>query len=423
MLSFKQKNVKAPVVSKKYTSTLDIKHKEFVDEFEYNETYLIPEMKRQRHLLRQKMVQREKHKHKHNHHHDGNHASVIDMLLATDDLQDQIDQLTRDIRDLKAKKRNYYLDNSKYIFGYFENKKNINNTSNSLSATSTAVGEPVSNKNQQLKNMFKIKDATTTSASSDLLGTHLGAHSVSNVETMNLVQRYLANIDESFIDVDHYVVETDICTSCRRGELIPVDDEGVLVCNVCAVTSPYLIENEKPSYKEPPKEVCFYAYKKINHFKEVLAQFQGKETTFIPDIVITRVLHQIKKERITYDELDFYKMKDILKKLGYNKLYEHIPFIKNKIGIKPPIFTPELESLLCNLFIEIQSPYAKSCPDYAINFLNYYYTLYKLCELLDETQYLKDIPMLKDQAKIIEHDDTWRKMCIELNWVFIPTNC
>ena len=43
----------------------------------------------------------------------------------------------------------------------------------------------------------------------------------------------------------------------------------------------YLIENEKPSYKEPPKEICFYAYKKINHFKEILAQFQGKASRLV----------------------------------------------------------------------------------------------------------------------------------------------
>jgi hypothetical protein len=35
--------------------------------------------------------------------------------------------------------------------------------------------------------------------------------------------------------------------------------------------------------------VCFYAYKKINHFKEILAQFQGKETTQIPDEVIDQI--------------------------------------------------------------------------------------------------------------------------------------
>jgi hypothetical protein len=76
--------------------------------------------------------------------------------------------------------------------------------------------------------------------------------------------------------------------------MIPLDDEGVLICNVCAVNIPYLIENEKPSYKEPPKEVCFYAYKKINHFKEILAQFQGKETTQIPDDVIEQIQQQLR---------------------------------------------------------------------------------------------------------------------------------
>ena len=29
-----------------------------------------------------------------------------------------------------------------------------------------------------------------------------------------------------------------------------------------------------------------------------------------------------------------------IKKLGYNKYYEHIPFIKDKLGIKPPIMSP-----------------------------------------------------------------------------------
>jgi hypothetical protein len=184
---------------------------------------------------------------------------------------------------------------------------------------------------------------------------------------------------------------------------------------------PYLIENEKPSYKEPPKEVCFYAYKKINHFKEILAQFQGKETTQIPDDVITQIHQQIKKERIGIEHLAHHKTKEILKKLGFNKYYEHIAFIKNKLGIKPPVFSPELEDTLCNLFMEIQAPYAKTCPDYRVNFLNYYYVLFKFCELLEESQFLQDIPLLKDREKLIEQDETWKKMCVELNWEFIPT--
>jgi hypothetical protein len=40
---------------------------------------------------------------------------------------------------------------------------------------------------------------------------------------------------------------------------------------------------------------------------------------------------------------------------------------------------------------------------------------------LGETQYLNDIPLLKDRENLIEQDETWKKMCVELNWEFIPT--
>jgi len=85
--------------------------------------------------------------------------------------------------------------------------------------------------------------------------------------------------------------------------------------------------------------------------------------------------------------------------LGYNKYYEHIPFIKDRLGIKPPVMSPKLEETLCNLFMDIQIPYSKYCPNDRVNFLNYYYTLYKLCELLGETSYLKHFPMLKRTKK------------------------
>ena len=110
-----------------------------------------------------------------------------------------------------------------------------------------------------------------------------------------------------------------------------------------------------------------------------------------------------------------------MKKLGYNKYYEHIPFIKEKLGIKPPTMSIELENTLCNLFMEIQAPYAKFCPNERQNFLNYYYVLYKMCELLGYDEYLKYFYMLKDPIKRMEQDIIWKKICAELNWEFIPT--
>ena len=146
-----------------------------------------------------------------------------------------------------------------------------------------------------------------------------------------------------------------MCVQCRKGELIAIHHEGMLVCNKCSNSINYLIENEKPSYKEPPKEVCFYAYKRINHFREILAQFQAKETTQIPEEVLQNIKNQIKKERIKLSQITNKRAKEILKKLGYNKYYEHIPFIKDKLGIKPPVMSPELEERLCSLFMDINT--------------------------------------------------------------------
>ena len=384
MPSFKPKPVKKIKVSKKNSTTLDGKHREFVNEFSKDENENIPKLKHERQELLNKLSS----------------FDLKEQTIETKlDAQDRIDDITKKLKELKHKKRDYFLDNSKYIFEYFENKKSISKNEIVPNPNSTT-------KNKILNNIFKNK--STVVVQNDQV-------------TKNIVRKYLCNIDETFLDVNNYLNCTNVCNYCNDGELIPLDDEGVLMCNNCFKNVPYLIENEKPSYKEPPKEVCFYAYKKINHFKEILAQFQGKETTQIPPEVIENIKQQIKKERVNTDELTYAKLKEILKKLSYNKFYEHIQFIKNKLGIKPPVFTPEFEETLCNLFNELLSPYSKFCPNDRVNFLNYYYVLFKLCELLGESRYLHDIPMLKDREKIIEQDEIWKRMCTELNWVFIAT--
>jgi hypothetical protein len=383
MPNFKPRSNKKLKFNKKTSITLDTKHKEFLNQFSKDEQNIIPYLKIERQELREKLT-------------DNTDNITLEQRL---DIEDKINELTEKIKNIKSQKKDYFLDNSKYIFEYFENKKNISDGNNIQANT---------NKSKLVNSFFKIKEENQ----SDKLA---------QTENKNIVQKYLSNIDDIFLDINSFVCQTDICQVCHKGELIPLEEEGILVCNSCSRSIPYLIENEKPSYKEPPKEVCFYAYKRINHFKEILAQFQGKETTQIPLEVIENIKLQIKKERIENEQITNAKTKEILKKLGYNKYYEHIPFIKDKLGIKPPIMSPELEETLCNLFIELQAPYSKYCPDNRVNFLNYYYTAYKLCELLGEDKYLPFFPMLKDKEKRIEQDTIWKKICEELDWEFIHT--
>lgn len=356
--------------------TIDDKHNKKVKEIENNKEKNIPKLEKQICNLQEKLK----------------NEKLIENRLS---IKDKIKSIKKEIKILKKANTNYYLKNSKYLFEYFESKKNI-----------------AENKNTKklLNNFFNSKKNTNEQNINN------------NIDNNNdNIEKYLSNIDENYVDLNKYVIESNICKKCKKGELIPVDIEGIVICNNCSNAFELLIENEKPSYKEPPKEVCFYAYKRINHFREILAQFQAKETTQIPQEVFINIKNQIKKERMTIDQLTNSKAKDILKKLGYNKYYEHIPFIKDKLGIKPPIMNPELEEKLCNLFMEIQAPYAKYCPDNRVNFLNYYYTIYKLCELLNQKQYLPYFPMLKDVDKRIEQDIIWKHICKELNWKFIPT--
>jgi len=390
MPSFKPKANKKIKYYKTYTTTLDGKHKEILNDFAKDEQDIIPELKEERYSLKKQLEI----------------ESDILSIEQKMEIKDRIEEINATLRELKYKKTNYFLDNSKYIFEYFENKKNIENCEENVSSNKS-----ITNKNQLVFNIFKIQKPTEEQVNTN--------NNQNN--NKNIVQKYLSNVDESFLDINAFVRPTDICQSCFKGELIPLDDEGQLICNVCFVNTPYLVENDKPSYKEPPKEVCFYAYKKINHFKEIIAQFQGKETTQIQADVIEKIKQQIKKERITLEHLTHQKTKEILKKLELSKYYEHIAFIKNKLGIPPPVLSPELEESLYNYFIEIQAPYAQSCPDYRINFLNYFYVLYKLLELLGEDKYLPDIPLLKDREKLIEQDEIWKKICNILNWEFLAT--
>lgn len=376
MPSFKPKNKKTIEINKSSIVTLDNKHEEQSGIFKKNKECLLPNFLNEKKLLIDNINYCKK-----------NRTKKHDELL---ELKDRLKEINIKIKSLKKEEKDYYLNNSKYIFTYFESKKNI------------ADGESSSTKT--LNNFFKI-DKSKNKCSKD----------------NEIIQKYLINVDENYIDVNNYIFKTDICSKCNKGELIPFDNEGLLICNHCSINFKYLIDNDKPSYKEPPKEVCFYAYKRINHFREILAQFQAKETTMIPDEVLENIKLQIQKERLEIKHISNKKAKEILKKLGYNKYYEHIPFIKDKLGIRPPVMSSDLEETLCNLFMEIQGPYAKHCPQDRVNFLNYYYTIYKLCELLGQEQFLPYFPMLKDREKRIEQDEIWKLICHDLNWEYIPT--
>jgi len=366
----------------KQITSLDEKHTDMLNYFHDIETSKIPQLDAEIQELKNRLKNLGK--------------SQIEVQL---DIRDQILSKRIEIQGLQKKKKRYFLDNSKYIFDYFEQKKQISSREPSQNVT-------------VVTSFFKAR-----------------ANNISNndkfIQSKKLYQEYWKNVNGEFGNPhDYYISAADICQSCNKGELISHDEEGILICNnsQCGKFDTYIIDNAKPNNKEPPNEVSYTAYIRLNHFKEILSQFQAKETTQIPDEVIEMIRARIKKERITDpSKINYEKMREILRKLGLNKYFEHIQYINSLFGVRPPIMNEELYETLCILFIEIQKPWATHCPADRTNFFNYTYTLYQLCVLLGQEQYLPYIPLMKDLQKQKASDMVWKRVCEDLDWEFIPS--
>jgi DNA repair exonuclease SbcCD ATPase subunit len=200
-------------------------------------------------------------------------------------------------------------------------------------------------------------------------------------------------------------------------------NETYLDCPDCGYRDMILVDSEKPSYKDPPREMSYYAYKKINHLNEWLAQFQAKETTEISQSILDQIRAELRKERITdMSKLKPSKLKEVIKKLKLNRCYDHVAHILNRLnGISAPVLSREVEEKLRFMFKEIQFSFVKHCPKKRSNFLSYSFVLYKFCELLELDDYLPCFPLLKSREKLYMQDKIWQKICEDMNWEFIRT--
>lgn len=211
--------------------------------------------------------------------------------------------------------------------------------------------------------------------------------------------------------------ECPVCTT----ELL--FNETFLDCPECGYRDCILVDSEKPSYKDPPREMSYYAYKKINHLNEWLAQFQAKETTEISQAVLDQIRAELRKERLTdMSKVKPSKLKEVIKKLKLNRCYDHVAHILNRLnGISAPVLSREIEEKLRFMFKEIQFSFVKHCPKKRSNFLSYSFVLYKFCELLELDEYLPCFPLLKSREKLYMQDKIWHKICEDMGWEFIRT--
>jgi hypothetical protein len=212
------------------------------------------------------------------------------------------------------------------------------------------------------------------------------------------------------------------CPLCET-EMMFYQNEATLTCDTCGHQEFILVDSEKPSYKDPPREMAYCAYKKVNHLNEWLAQFQAKETTEISNAVLDQIRAELKKERITdMSRLKASKLKEVIRKLKLVRCYDHVAHVLNRLnGISAPALSREVEDKLRFMFKEIQFSFVKHCPAGRSNFLSYSFVLYKFCQLLELDEYLPCFPLLKSREKLYLQDKIWSKICADMGWEYIST--
>jgi chaperonin cofactor prefoldin len=330
-----------------------------------------------------------------------NNKSVIDNRIKEIDTRILIDDILSEIHSIQQcdDEIEYYTKTGDILFNYYDSVEN----------------EPVSEIKKTILSFFAPKTKP------DLI-----TDSTKNTTSMraDLLDQYLSFTDKDYIDDNIEHIPIDFCEHCNTQSMTIYTNEGIVYCNNCLTVSNVITDNDKPSYKEPPKEISYFAYARINHFVEWLNNIQGKETTSIPDSVVDIILLELKKNRIrNLNNVSQKQIKCILKKFKDQKLskyYEHIPYIWNRItGNSNPHMSAELEEKLKNMFREMQVPYLKHSPANRKNWMSYSYTLYKLLQFLGENEYLKYFSLLKSREKLHQQELIWKNICSDLGWKFI----
>lgn len=154
-----------------------------------------------------------------------------------------------------------------------------------------------------------------------------------------------------------------------------------------------------------------------------LNQFQAKESTEIPKEICNEIEAELKKMKI-FDsrKITIQKVRDILKKLKYNQYYEHAVYIVSKITKKsPPVLSRETEDKIKCMFRQIQEPFVRHRPHGRQNFLSYSFVLHKIFQILGLNDYVHYFDLLKSREKLRIQEDIWRKICLDLDWPYIPS--
>ena len=422
-------------------TSLDSSHTKFTDNVNKKKE-LIVKKKNKLTVLEKKLI-----------FHDTNNIKNENYILERISILEEIDNIDNFLSEIEHEELNYYSKTLNILLDYYNFNKVYDDTNNDNDINNI-------NKNNNGDTVNKLPEKNKPDKLSILNEiSRNGKKEKKNIKKKNNVVsnnifNYINDKDEKilkiinkstlFEDYKNIVdnvskkIDNDVCISCGANKII-YRNEGIQSCVSCGESDNLKPEVDITNYKDSMIKKPILPYEKKNHFAVWLTQYQARESTEISDEIIHSIKNELIKYRYTDEEiknLNFEKIKKILKSLKLSKYYKNISHIYSKItGYPPPSFNKEEEELLKKMFNEIQEPYKLNKPSTRKNFLSYSYVLYKFCEKLkyyakkvgkieDYRKYDKFTRffiLLKARNKLRGQDILWKKICEKLEWDFYPS--
>jgi len=273
----------------------------------------------------------------------------------------------------------------------------------------------------------------------------------------NQEHRSIAQLHNKYMSVvdpknNHYISDDDdndgddMCQNedCSGNGKNVIKCKEEMVCGDCGMITNKLISLDTPEFKDMDRITVKvpFRYKKSGYFEKIKKQLQAKVNPNIPLEDLDIIGNEIKRYRITKEDVNYHIFKELLKKLSktdngtnpkrFTNYYKFIPYLLNYFfEIPAPDMSPDLEFRLNTYFLKVEKAFVdcikgKAEFDNRSSILNSEYTMYKLLELLGGNDRVYDnlLPyfrLLKDKNKLRFLDKMWKTICNYNGWTFIAT--
>ena len=258
--------------------TIDAKHSEMVNHFK-NLQDSIPLLKDEL----KKLISEYNNK-------DSTRKNDIEYIIYKDSLIEKINDIKNRINTILNNEEinNYYLDVGVLLHSYYENIENSKNIeddsenfeenlinytdilnddieedeySDKKDSSYKSVLNFFSERDNSQEDLTKNDGVYTSMKISDFVKEE------SKFKKKNVLDEYLQKIDPNYITKIKIDMNICKCPTCLS-EMTLYPSDGIQICENCGIQENILIESDKPSFKDPPMEVCYFSYKRINHYNE-----------------------------------------------------------------------------------------------------------------------------------------------------------